>query len=453
MNIDKNSDKPIYMQIYDCIVDEITNGYLMPGERLPSRRGLCRQLGAAERTVENAYHKLLSDGYIVSRPGSGYYVSRERVWDEAHNENKSSVYNFSSNGVETSKLPFAEWSRLLRSTVREDTGLFQHGEKAGEWCLRKSIRRMLFKTQGIKCKTEQIIIGPGAEDLLREIFMLLAGDRPVLMNNYYHYRVRAVAEEASLSPIYITSDADGIDIDELNRYDSGLLFQKPTHDLPACATLSEEKRRALVKWAEGERYIIEDAGENDYQYGERAKTLWELSGGKNVIYLGSFSKTIAPSMKIGYIIAPEEIVKLWFQKKRFYANRVSRVEQVTLSKFIDSGHYERHLGYMRSIYHEKALALRRAVMSSAMERHVRISGDEAGMFCLMGFDIDLPEAKANELLLDNGIKLSLISSCIADRSRSRFAENTYIVGFGELKISEINDGIAAWEKAWKRRLT
>ncbi|MGN0164010.1 MAG: PLP-dependent aminotransferase family protein [Candidatus Ornithomonoglobus sp.] len=453
MNIDKNSDKPIYMQIYDCIVDEIINGYLMPEERLPSRRGLCRQLGVAERTVENAYHKLLSDGYIVSRPGSGYYVSRERVWDEAHNENKGSVYNFSSNGVETSKLPFAEWSRLLRSTVREDTGLFQHGEKAGEWCLRKSIRRMLFRTQGIKCKTEQIIIGPGAEDLMRELFMLLAADRPVLMNNYYHYRVRSVAEGAMFSPEYITSDADGIDIDELNRYDSGLLFQKPTHDLPTCATLSEEKRRALIEWAEGERYIIEDAGENDYQYGERAKTLWELSGGKNVIYLGSFSKTIAPSMKIGYIIAPEEIVKLWFEKKRFYANRVSRVEQVTLSKFIDFGHYERHLGYMRSIYHEKALALRRAVTSSAMEGHVKISGDEAGMFCLMSFDINLPEAKANKLLLDNGIKLSPISSCIADRSRSRFAENTYITGFGELRISEINDGIAAWEKAWKRWLT
>ncbi|MGM9937595.1 MAG: PLP-dependent aminotransferase family protein [Candidatus Ornithomonoglobus sp.] len=452
MKIDKNIDKPIYMQIYDCIVDEIINGYLVPEERLPSRRGLCRQLGVAERTVENAYHKLLSDGYIVSRPGSGYYVSGERVWDDAHNEIKSVGYNFSSNGVETSKLPFAEWSRLLRSTVREDTGLFQHGEKAGEWCLRKSIRRMLFRTQGIKCKTEQIIIGPGAEDLLRELFMLLAADKTVLMNNYYHYRVRSVAEEALLRPEYITSDADGIDIDELNRYSSGLLFQKPTHDLPTGGTLSEEKRRALISWAKDERYIIEDAGENDYQYGERKKTLWELSGGRNVIYLGSFSKTIAPSLKIGYIIAPEELVKLWFEKKRFYANRVSRIEQVTLSKFVDSGHYERHLGYMRSIYHEKALALRRAVMSSALAGHVRISGDEAGMFCLMGFDIDMPEKKANKLLLDNGIKLSPISSCIADRSRSRFAENTYITGFGELRISMINDGIAAWEKAWKKWL-
>ncbi len=452
MEINKKSDKPIYMQIYDYIVDEIVTGYLMPEERLPSRRGMCRYLKVAERTVENAYQKLLSDGYIVSRPGSGYYVSTERVWDEEHNELKSSVFNFSSNGVETSKLPFAEWSRLLRSTVKEDAGLFQHGEKAGEWSLRKSIRRMLFRTQGIKCKTEQIIIGPGADDLMREIFLLLAGDRPVLMNNYYNYRVRSAAEVAMISPEYITSDDNGIDIDELRRYKSGVLYQKPTHDLPTGCTISEEERRALISWAEDKRYIIEDADENDYQYGERKKTLWELSGGKNIIYLGSFSKTIAPSMKIGYIIAPEEIVRLWFDRKPFYANRVSRIEQVTLSKFIDLGHYEKHIGYMRSIYHEKAMALRRAVTASALNGHVEITGDEAGMFCLMKADIDLPEPEANKLLRDNGVKISLINSCIADKSRSRIADNTYIAGFGELKISRINDGIAAWEKAWKRWL-
>lgn len=452
MKIDKKSDKPVYMQIYDCIADEIVTGYLTSGERLPSRRAMSRQMGVAERTVENAYHKLLSDGYIVSRPGSGYYVSPERVWDEEHNEIESSVYNFSSNGVETSKLPFAEWSRLLRGTVKEDTGLFQHGEKAGEWCLRKSIRRMLFRTQGIRCKTEQIIIGPGAEDLLREIFMLLAAYKPALMNNYYNYRVRSAAKEAIIRTEYITNDADGIDIDELNRYNSGVLYQKPTHDLPTGCTLSEEKRRALIEWADDERYIIEDAGENDYQYGERAKTLWELSGGRNVIYLGSFSKTIAPSMKIGYIIAPEEFVRLWFEKKRFYANRVSRVEQVTLSKFIDLGHYEKHIGYMKSIYHEKMLALRRAVTSSALNNHVEITGYETGMFCLMKFDINLPEREANKILRDKGVKVSLLNSCIADPERSRFADNTYIMGFGEIKISRINAGIAAWEKAWKRWL-
>ncbi len=449
MRIDKNSDKPIYIQIYDYVVDEIINGYLIPEERIPSRRVMSKRLGVAERTVETAYHKLLADGYIISKPGSGYYVSSENVWDEEHRELKSNLYNFSSNGVETSKLPFSDWSRLLKRTVKENDALFQHGEKAGEWCLRKSIRRMLFRTQGIKCKTEQIIIGPGAEDLLRELFLLLCDKGRLMMNNYYYYRVRSVAETTNIKPVYITSGADGIDLEELRGIKRGILYQKPTHALPTGVTLSDEKRRALVEWAKDDRYIIEDSGDNDYRYDGRKTTLWELSGGHNVIYLGSFSKTIAPSMKIGYVIMPEELVALWFKRKRFYANRVSRIEQVTLSKFIDLGYYERHIGYMKNIYREKMLVLRNAVYDSALGKRVRIAGDDAGMFCRMDFDIPVSGSVANKRLRDGGVKLSPVSSSIADRTRARFGDNSYTVGFGEMKISEIKEGIAAWERIWR----
>lgn len=452
MELDKNSDKPIYIQIYDYYVDEIVNGYLTAGERLPSRRGLSRELGVAERTVENAYNKLMSDGYISSRQGSGYFVSSEYVWDEEQKELKGGVFNFSTNGVEISKLPFSEWSKLLRSVVREDTGLFQHGDKAGEWCLRKSIRRMLSRTQGIKCKTEQIIIGPGAEDLLKELFMLYNRKNEILINNYYNYRVKYVADSTGYKLNYITTDENGIDIDELMDHNYGLLYQKPTHDLPTGITLSEEKRRQLLKWAVGDKYIIEDAGENDYQYDSKAKTLWELSEGGNVIYLGSFSKTIAPSMKIGYMVAPEKIAKLWFEKKRFYANRVSRTEQVTLSKFIDLGHYERHIGYMHSTYREKAKAVRRAIEKSALGKHAEIIGDDAGMFCCVKFNINVSEKEAHKKLKEAGVKMSSLTSCLGDKSRAGFSENCYTVGYGDMKISEINEGIAAWEKAWQRWL-
>lgn len=449
---DRNSDRPIYLQIYDSIASEIRDGYLMPGERLPSRRGLARELGAAERTVENAYGKLVSDGYAVSRPGSGFYVSRDRAEEEDGGGREREIYNFSSNGVETSKLPFAEWSRLLRATIKEDPGLFCHGEKAGERCLRRSIRRMLFRTQGIRCETDQIIIGPGAEDLLRDLFLLLGSEHPILMNNYYNYRVRAAADAVLMEPEYITSGADGIVTDELLRFSRGILCQKPTHDLPTGCTLDEQKRLKLLDWSGVGRYIIEDSDENDYRYGGRIKTLWELSGGRNVIYLGSFSKTIAPSMKIGYIIVPPELAELWFSRKRFYANRVSRIEQVTLSKFIDLGHYERHLGYMKSVYREKAAAFRSAVNASPLRDRTRISGDDAGTFLIMSCDIAASEAEAVRRLAEKGVKVSAVSSAAADPARAAIPENTYIAGFGELKISRIHEGVDAWAKAWRRLL-
>ncbi|MDO5398559.1 MAG: PLP-dependent aminotransferase family protein [bacterium] len=446
MKIDKASPVPIYLQIYNNIVDEIINGYLIPEERLPSRRSLSAELGVAQRTVENAYQKLVVDEYVIARPKNGYFVSSERVWDEDYRVMKKRIYNFSTNGVETSKLPFAEWSKLLRTTVREDKGLFQHGEKAGEWGLRKSIRRMLFRTQGIKCRTEQIIIGPGAEDLLRDLFMLLAPESKILLNNCYYYRVHGIAKECRVPIEYIKNGADGIDTEELMRHESGILFQKPTHDLPTSVTLSEDKRRKIIEWLGEGKYVIEDSGENNFQYGKMAKTLWEMSGGENVIYLGSFSKTIAPSMKIGYIVAPDEIVKRWFEKKRFYSNRVSRVEQVTLSKFIDLGHYERHINYMRDIYREKTAAFKKAINSTELGKKSIITGDDAGMYCLVQCDVKLEELHAKELLEQNGVKLSLLTSSMDDCSNTDFPPNTYVVGYGEMTISQIREGVALWSK-------
>lgn len=271
LKIDKHSETPIYMQIYNNIVDEIINGYLIPEERLPSRRKLCEELGIAQRTVENAYQKLVADEYVVSRPKSGYFVSNNRVWDEEQQIIKSRIYNFSTNGVETSKLPFEVWAKLLRNTVREDRGLFQHGEKAGEWCLRKSIRRMLFRTQGIKCRTEQIIIGPGAEDLLRDLLILLAYNSKVLLNNYYYYRVYNVIKNIHMNIEYITNGPNGIYIDELKKQNRGILFQSPTHDLPTCVTLSEEKRREIIDWLGDGRYVIENSDDNSYQYEKMLK--------------------------------------------------------------------------------------------------------------------------------------------------------------------------------------
>lgn len=454
MEIDKNSERPIYLQIYDNIIDEIKNGYLISGDRLLSRRKLSEKLSVSSQSVENAYQKLIADGYIFSKAGSGYYVTTDRFWDEDHKIMKSRIYNFSTNGVETSKLPFQTWSKLLRITIKEDKGLFQHGDKAGEWSLRKSIRRLLFRTQGIKCKTEQIIIGPGYEDLLREIFNLFGMEKNVIMNNYYNYRAREAAIYSRSNIKYITNDENGPFLDELNQFSDGVLYQEPTHDLPMAVTLSIEKRKAIIDWLNSGsgKYVIEDASDNDFQYGKNEKTLWELSGGKNVIYLGNFSMTIAPSMKIGYIVAPDEFVKWWFKKKTFYLNRVSRIEQVTLSKFIDLGYYEKHIKYMCDIYEEKTKVVIDAVKKSKLSEKTKIFGYTAGMYCNMSFDISLDEEEAREICLQNRIKISSLTTCIEDKKRATLPPNTYNIGYGDLTNTQIRDGINLLASIWKKYL-
>ena len=450
MKIDKSSDIPIYIQICDSIAEEIINGYRSAGEKLPPRRRLADELGVAQRTVDNAYGRLLADGYITSRVGSGYYVSGDRVWEDIRRVNSNVKYNFSMNGVETSKLPFAEWSRLTRSTIKEDTGLFQHGEKQGEWRLRKSIRRLLFRTRGIKCKTEQIVIGPGGDDVVRELFMVLGRGSTAIMNNCCNLRVVEAARSAGIDIAHLDNDFDGLITSGLDRFDRGVLFQMPVHDLPTGATLPEERIEDIVSWAGDERYVIEDGSGYTYTEKNDYKTLWERLGGKNVIYIDSFSNTIAPSMKIAYFVASEDIVQRLFKMRTFYSNRVSRIEQVTLSKFIDLGHYATHVGYMRKVYREKLNALTKAFQNSTLGDRVQIYGTDTGLFCIMHFDIGVPEEHAYELLSQRGIKVRLLSQDLVDKTRQLMPQNTYVVGFGELKISEIKAAVGLWEKAWKR---
>jgi len=448
VNIDKSSDIPVYIQICDSIAQDIIKGYRAAGEKLPPRRTLSKSLGVSQSTVDTAYQRLISEGYITSRTGSGYYVSDDRVWEDVASGAGSIRYNFSINGVETSKLPFAEWARLTRSTIKEGKSLFQHGAKEGEWQLRKSIRRLLLRTRGIRCRTEQIIIGPGADDLMRELFMLLARDSTLIMNGCCNLRAVEAASSAGIKTIHLKNDFDGLETKQLEAFESGVLFQMPVHDLPTGASLTEERLNDIVNWSGTDRYVIEDGNGYTYTQSGAHKTLWERMGGKNVIYLDTFSRTVAPSMKIAYFVADEEIIARLFRMRRFFSCRVSRIEQVTLSKFIDLGHYERHIGYMGRVYKEKMLTLKRAFLSSPLGDRVQFYGDDTGLFCTVHFDIETPEEKAAGLLEQNGIKVRRMTQDLAPGAKTDIPQNTYTAGFGELTASQIREAVRHWCRAW-----
>lgn len=448
MKLDRNSDEPLYIQLYSQFATEIENGYRVPGDALPSRRVLCSELNISPSTVENAYGRLAADGYIISRPSSGYYVAPESVRESEQQTAASNIINFTSNGIETSKLPFDTWRKLMQKTLSGNPELLLHGEKHGEPCLKKSIRRMLFRTQGIECRTSQIIIGPGLDDLVRDIFLMLGFDYDILLNNYYNYRIKWVADCLHMMPKYIRSDRNGIVFEDLKNHMRGILYQKPTHDLPTGATLSNEQREQLVSWLGEGRYILEDTSENDYCYTRRKKTLWELSGGRNVILLGNFSNTIAPAMKIGYAVLPDDLVLLWDKSKRFYSNRVSRAEQVTLSKFIDRGFYEQHVGYMRSIFREKAAALTKAIENSSLAPYTTLYGCDAGTFCTAEFNLDTDPETAFNQLPPHEVKAVRINDTLGNPEYKIYDDTAYVLGFGNLKISQIYEGISRLEQAW-----
>lgn len=401
------------------------------------------------QTVKTAYQNLLDDGYIYSRPCSGYYVCNDKAWEEKRPQSEPIKYIFSPNGIETSKLPYAKWSYFIRNAMRENPELFRPGDKEGEWCLRKSVKRMLYRTQGIECSTNQIIIGAGKYDLLRNVFYVLGRDKKTVLSNYCDFPIKGCLDYIGGTTSYINEDKNGIHTDELDGLKSAVLYVSPSCNITTCATIGICDREKIAAWSKNGNYTIEDAYDSDYQYGEKLPPLYKINNGQNIIYIGEFAQIISPAMKIGYIILPHELTGVWLDKLRPYSSKVSRVEQVALSKFIDCGVYEKHVEYMRSVYKSKIDTLLDSLGKSQIGEHADVWGTGSGAICGVHFDLSVSQSEARNLLLNEGVKISTIGVTRIGELPPSFPENSYRIGLGHMKSSDIRDAVKRWNYCWK----
>ncbi len=362
---------PEYIKIYLSLRDKIVSGTYPYGSRLPSKRTTAADFGVSVITAEHSYEILAEEGYIESRERSGYYVSYrdEDIYGTAV-LTPSKIQPTCSEGVpdfagddDLCGIPFATMSRYMRRVITE------FGERIlikspGEGCneLKSSIASYLSRSRGINVSPSRIIIGGGSEYLYGVCTEILRCGSVALENPSYE-KIRRVYESRGVRCDMLSMGEDGIYSEELTRTSASLLHVTPFHSFPSGITASASKRREYVRWAEArDGFIIEDDYDSEFSPSSKTEdTLFSLSekadGGGRVIYLNTFSKTVAPSMRAGYMILPERLTELFYERAGFHSCTVPVFEQYLLSLLLESGEFERNINRVRRRRRQKAQTL------------------------------------------------------------------------------------------------
>lgn len=393
--LNSNSKTPLYEQLYNNIKMDISSGEIAPNEMLPSKRKLACHLKISIITVENAYEQLLAEGYIYSLPRKGYFATNidssyvntqnNRIPpDIPENKTVNYKYEFRTNSVDTEHFPFSTWSKLIREILRDkDKSLLNKSEPRGIYELRYEISVFLKEFRNINASPRQIIVGAGSEYLINIIIQLLGNDKKYGVENPGYPKIPKILNANHITPKYIRLDKDGVIPEELNGID--VLHITPSHQFPLGIVTPIKRRHQILQWAnENNSYIIEDDYDSEFRYtGKPISALQSLDNGSRVIYINTFTKNLAPALRISYMVLPESLLKIYEKYFQFYSNTVSRFEQHTLAKFMEKGHYERYINRMRLIYKERIDIITDFINSSNLKNYVEVKGDNVGLHILL----------------------------------------------------------------------
>ncbi len=452
---------PLYQQIYAYIKEEIRKGTIPSGEKLPSTRALCRYLDVSRSTVELAYEQLLSEGYIESQPYRGYFVSdieglyqfSGRSGAEAKQETrpeKKFRYDFTPNGVDLKSFPYNAWRKLSRECLSDDRAeLFRLGCPQGEYGLRNAISSYLYQARGVNCTPDQVVVGAGNDYLLMLLCAVLgSGHRAALENPTYRQAYR-IFQNLSYEVCTVDMDGKGMRVDELKDSGADIAFVMPSHQYPLGTVMPIRRRLELLKWAEEEegRYIIEDDYDSEFRYkGKPIPALQGYDGSGKVIYIGTFSKSIAPAIRMSYMVLPEPVCRMYKERCGFISSTVSKVDQLILQKFMEEGYYERHLNKTRALYRSRHDMLLSAVKE--MIPDVRISGENAGVHLLLHFRDGRSEKELMQRAAEKGVKVYGLSEYYVD-GKEKEGETVILLGYANMNEENIREAVKLLGEAWK----
>lgn len=347
----KKGRTPVYLQLYSRLRDGIVNGIYPYNTKLPSIRGLAEEAKVSTVTVEHAYALLLEEGYIESRERSGFVVIFRKKDGFAVFSEQAPMAISSYHGVQDSRgFPLSVLSRTMRRVLSERGDLLL-AKSPNSGCpeLRDAIRSYLARNRGITVATEQIIIGSGSEYLYGRIVELLGRGRVFAIESPSYHKIEQVYKATEIRYDLLPLTKAGIDSRALSKTAADILHTTPYRSYPSGVTATASKRHEYVKWASsGGRYIIEDDFESEFSVSARpTETLFALSSRDNVIYMNSFSRTVSPSLRVGYMVLPKHLVGVYEARLGFYSCTVPTFIQYVLAELIRNGDFERHINRVR----------------------------------------------------------------------------------------------------------
>ena len=342
-----------YIALYKSIKDKIYRGEYKSGDRLPSKRVLSEITGNSLITVENAYRMLIDEGYITSCEKKGYFV-REALfvnpYEKEDNVRRLDFLEQEKNTEEEELFEHSVWSKTVRKVLSEkEKELFCKSPPKGCAVLRNAIAEYLLRYRGMFAQPSCIIIGSGAEGLYEAAIRTLGRDRKYGTEDPCYSQITTVYKGLGINPIPLSMGKDGIESSALSCSDIDVLHVTPFHSYPSGVTASAPKRHEYLSWAKKAKgYIIEDDFDSEFFIpGNPIDSLYSLDNSERVIYINTFSKSLSPSFRMGYMILPEHLLKDYDEVMGKYSCTVPVLEQYVLSEFISSGNFERHLNRVR----------------------------------------------------------------------------------------------------------
>ncbi len=452
----------LYGHLYKCIKNDIINGTLPAGAKLPSKRSFARNLGISTITVENAYQQLIAEGYVFSVQKKGYYVcdidedsvlrtggtgtQKTKQYDPAP---RPIMTDFTTTQTAPENFPFTIWARLLRSVISEQKNeLMTPSPSAGMARLRLAISTHLHAFRGMDTAPEQIIVGAGTEYLYGLLIQLLGAERTYAVEDPGYRKISKIYGSHSVKCCHIPLDAGGIITSELEYSGADILHISPSHHFPTGIVTPISRRYELLAWAakSDSRYIIEDDYDSEFRLeGRPVPTLSSIDVMEKVIYMNTFSKSLTPTIRISYMVLPKHLVQRFYDKLSFYSCTVSNFEQLTLARFIEEGYFEKHINRMRTFYRNRRDEILRTIAESPLAKQVHITEEDAGLHFLMRVDTKLTEQEFKREALSRGIRLAPLSDYYEEAARAPL--NTYIINYSDIQTENLREAADALNAA------
>ena len=449
----------LYIHLYKCIKNDILTGKLPAGTKLPSKRSFAKHLGISTITIETAYAQLQSEGYIYSLPKKGFFVT-EIIAPALTNEpvpssrpvlttfRKNYQIDFINNKTNPENFPFSIWAKLSRETISgKGEELMTTPPYGGILELRLAICKHLKDFRNMNIHPEQIIVGAGTEYLYGLLIKLLGFDKIYAIENPGYQKLAKIYESNQITYRALPLDRHGIDMEALSNSSAQIAHITPSHHYPTGIVTSISRRYELLDWAlefPG-RYIIEDDYDSEFRLaGQPIPTLQSIDPSEKVIYINTFTKSLASTVRISYMILPKHLIELFHETLSFFSCTVSNFEQYTLAHFLSDGYFEKHINRMRTHYKTLRDTLLTAIKKSPFASRIKIYEENAGLHFLMQIDTEKTDTELIETAAAHGVHLACLSQYYFEPLED-IPEHMLILNYAGLTLEQIPTAITLLE--------
>lgn len=445
----------LYEYLYKQIKNDILNYRLSPEEKLPSKRALAKHLNVSTITVENAYQQLMAEGYIYSRPKSGFYVSSLLTrtgnsfeipeFHKKDEDTKTSFFaDFVNNSTSAASFPFQTWTKLMRETMSDDPNILMvRSPSTGVLKLRQAIAAYLFQFRAMAVDPEQIIVGAGTEYLYGLIIQLLGRNKTYAVEDPGYQKIAKIYQANDVKCVCVPFDASGIDMTCLDRTKADVVHISPSHHFPTGIVTPVSRRYELLSWASKDsgRYIIEDDYDSEFRLlGKPIPSLQSIDVMEKVIYMNTFSKSLASTIRISYMVLPKSLMERYQKELKFYSCTVSNFEQYTLARFIEQGYFEKHINRMRNYYRTQRDTLISCIREHPYFQRVSIHEEDAGLHFLLKVDTGYTDEELVKRALAKGIHVSCLSEYYHKRSTA--SSHTLILNYSGIEKEKLKQAVS-----------